>query len=48
MRIHNEYNDFSKYSKSKQTRYVVLGWLGIIIMATIFLMAFMSSTKTFL
>ena len=48
MRVHNQHNDFSKYSKSKQTRYVILGWLGIIIMATIFVMAFVSATKTFL
>ena len=48
MRVHNEHNDFSKYSKSKQTRYVVLGWLGVIVVAIIFYSALTGAAKTFL
>lgn len=48
MRVHNEHNDFRKFSKTKKATYIIIGWSGIIVMAIIFLMAFMSSTKTFL
>jgi predicted membrane channel-forming protein YqfA (hemolysin III family) len=48
MRVHNEHNNFSKFSKRKQSAYIIMGWLGVIVMAIIFYSALTGATKTFL